>query len=147
MPTRLPEKPSLQAEYFIQRHLLESGKLDALEARARPIDPAKLPPGMKSDFLLLGAGMLRARGQPAKAVEALEKLGKGEAEGPNLEEAILLRAEILENDLKQHDKAAEVYEEYLMLFPASVRAEEIRRQLEGDASGTVSGQNSEPSAQ
>ena len=146
-PTALPAHPTLLAEYFIQRHLLEAGRLDELDRRARPIDPAKLPPFLKADFLMLSAQALRARGQPDRAVEALEKLAKNVPEGPLLEDAILLRAEVLERDLRDRKRADDVYEEYLMLFPTSVRAEEIRRTLEGEASGTISGQNSEPAAQ
>ncbi|MBI4860118.1 MAG: tetratricopeptide repeat protein [Candidatus Riflebacteria bacterium] len=125
------EKPFLTAEYYCQRLAVEMGRFDEYDRRVASIDPSKMPPAFKPDFMFLSARALRVRGQPQKAIEVLTQLLKSTPEGPVHEESLLLSADICEKDLKDTSRAKTVLQDFIMLYPRSIRAEDLRRQIEG----------------
>jgi hypothetical protein len=140
-------KPVLVPEYFRQRHAVAAGRLDEYDSRVAAVDPSRLPPAFRSDFRLLSARALRARGRPDRALAAIDSLRGGGADSPVLEEALLLAAAIHEDDLKDQAAADRVREDFLMLFPSSVRAEDVRRRLERSGPPALSTTGGEPPAQ
>jgi predicted Zn-dependent protease len=140
-------KPFVTAEYHQQRLAVECGRFDEFDRRAAAIDPAKLPPAFRPDFALLSARALRARGQPAKAIDVLSRLAKEQSESPALQDGLLLLADIHEHDLKDPAKAKAVLADFLMLYPTGVAAEEVRERLEGPAPRAMPAQGVDVPAQ
>ena len=90
------------------------------------------------DVYWLEANMRMKRGEFQEAVRLLEKIVKDYGEDILSDDAYFLQADIYERQLKNKDKAMELYREFLNKFPGSVYAAEARkryRTLRGDFSG------------
>jgi tetratricopeptide (TPR) repeat protein len=100
----------------------------------------KLPAGMinkeiMDDFFWLQANLKLKQGQFAESVSFLEKIMKEFPDDVLADDAYFLEGDIYENQLKNKEKAMEIYREFLNKFPGSVYAAEARkrfRNLRGD---------------
>jgi len=99
-----------------------------------------LPPSMinkpiKDDLYWLQANLKMKQGKFDEAIVALEKILTEYPDDILADDAYYLKAEIYETQLKNKDKAMELYREFLNKFPGSVYAAEARkrfRSLRGD---------------
>lgn len=87
------------------------------------------------DIYLLEANILIKQGQFEKAIVLLGKILTEYADDILSDDAFFLQAEVYERQLKNKDKAMELYREFLNKFPGSVFAAEARkryRMMRGD---------------
>jgi tetratricopeptide (TPR) repeat protein len=90
---------------------------------------------IRDDMYWLEANLRMKQGQFNEAISLLEKILKEYGEDILADDAYFLEADIYENQLKNKDKAMEIYREFLNKFPGSVLAAEARkrfRNLRGD---------------
>ena len=87
------------------------------------------------DVYWLEANLRMKRGQFTEALQLLDKILKEFSNDILADDAYFLRADIYENQLKNKEKAMELYREFLNKYPGSVYAAEARkryRNLRGD---------------
>ena len=90
---------------------------------------------IKDDVYWLEANVLLKRGAFDQSITMLEKIISEFGEDILSDDAYFLEGEIYEQQLKNKDKAMEIYREFLNKYPGSVYAAEARkryRQLRGD---------------
>jgi tetratricopeptide (TPR) repeat protein len=90
---------------------------------------------IRDDMYWLEANLRMKQGQFNEAISLLEKILKEYGEDILADDAYFLEGDIYENQLKNKDKAMEIYREFLNKFPGSVYAAEARkrfRNLRGD---------------
>jgi predicted Zn-dependent protease len=79
--------------------------------------------------------ILRRRGEFSTAVEKLDKIIAGYPDGIYADEAFFTKAQIFEDNLKDKEKAMEIYKEFLVKYPGSLYSAEARKRfrlLRGD---------------
>lgn len=94
---------------------------------------------IKDDVYWLEANVLLKRGAFDQSITMLEKIISEFGEDILSDDAYFLEGEIYEQQLKNKDKAMEIYREFLNKYPGSVYAAEARkryRQLRGDFNDT-----------
>jgi TolA-binding protein len=90
---------------------------------------------IKDDVYWLEANVLLKRGEFDQSITMLEKIIAEFGEDILSDDAYFLEGEIYEQQIKNKDKAMEIYREFLNKYPGSVYAAEARkryRQLRGD---------------
>jgi len=131
------EIPDITGQYFQMSIAVEFRQVDQYRERLRQIDPEAIPPPYRGDFHWLAARVARIEGRYDAAIEALDALAEVDPGGPLLQNALQLKAEILDVDLHRSDLAREVLEEFLLMFPDDLAADEIRERLiRGDDKST-----------
>lgn len=124
-------------EYAAIELLIYQNKLDEALLKLENFASAKNSPTITDDIYWLEANLLMKKG---KAEGALEKLKKIVSEFPDdilADDAYFLEGDIYEHQLKNKEKAMEVYRDFLTKFPGSVYVAEARkrfRTLRGDFS-------------
>ena len=94
---------------------------------------------IKDDVYWLEANVLLKRGEFDQSITLLEKIIAEFGEDILSDDAYFLEGEIYERQIKNKDKAMEIYREFLNKYPGSVYAAEARkryRQLRGDFNDT-----------
>ncbi|HCW07425.1 MAG TPA: hypothetical protein DGG95_08695 [Cytophagales bacterium] len=92
-------------------------------------------PGIQDDVYWLQANLLMKKGRFNEALKKLEKILSEFGDDILADDAYFLQGDIYEHQLKNKDKAMEIYREFLNKFPGSVYAAEARkryRTLRGD---------------
>lgn len=90
---------------------------------------------LTDDVYWLQATILRETGKPMEALDMLKKISTGYAEDLLGDDALYTSAQIYEYDLKNPEKAMELYKEFLIKYTNSVYVVEARKQfrlLRGD---------------
>jgi tetratricopeptide (TPR) repeat protein len=90
---------------------------------------------LTDDVYWLEATILRETGKPNEALEMLQKISTGYADDLLGDDALYTSAQIYEYDLKNSEKAMELYKEFLIKYTNSVYVVEARKQfrlLRGD---------------
>lgn len=90
---------------------------------------------LTDDVYWMQATILRETGKPNEALEMLQKISAGYAEDLLGDDALYTSAQIYEYDLKNPEKAMELYKEFLIKYTNSVYVVEARKQfrlLRGD---------------
>ena len=90
---------------------------------------------LTDDVYWLQATILRETGKPMEALDMLKKISTGYAEDLLGDDALYTSAQIYEYDLKNPEKAMELYKEFLIEYTNSVYVVEARKQfrlLRGD---------------
>jgi tetratricopeptide (TPR) repeat protein len=90
---------------------------------------------LTDDVYWLEATILRETGKPNEALEMLQKISTGYADDLLGDDALYTSAQIYEYDLKNPEKAMELYKEFLIKYTNSVYVVEARKQfrlLRGD---------------
>lgn len=96
-------------------------------------------PGILDDVYWLDANLLMKQGKFVESIAQLQKILDEYAEDILADDAYFMQGDIYEHQLKNKEKAMEIYREFLNKFPGSVYAAEARkryRALRGDFSGT-----------
>jgi tetratricopeptide (TPR) repeat protein len=104
-----------------------------------------LPAGManrtiQDDFYLLQANLKMKQGKFDESITFLEKILKEFPDDVLADDAYFMEGDIYETQLKNKDKAMEIFREFLNKFPGSVYAAEARkrfRNLRGDFKETI----------
>lgn len=90
---------------------------------------------LTDDVYWLEATILRKTGKPNEALEALQKISTGYAEDLLGDDALFTEAQIYEFDLKNQEKAMQLYQDFLVKYSNSVYVVEARKRyriLRGD---------------
>ena len=90
---------------------------------------------LTDDVYWLEATILRKTGKPNEALEALQKISTGYAEDLLGDDALYTEAQIYEFDLKNPEKAMQLYQDFLVKYTNSVYVVEVRKRyriLRGD---------------
>ncbi len=96
-------------------------------------------PGILDDVYWLDANLLMKQGKFAESILQLQKILDEYAEDILADDAYFMQGDIYEHQLKNKEKAMEIYREFLNKFPGSVYAAEARKRyrvLRGDFSDT-----------
>ena len=111
------------ADLFLYRNMLDSAwsVLDAIEQH-------NLSHPILDDVLLQKAKIRTKQGRYMEADEILQKLIDFYGDGLLADDALMLSAQLNENQLKNIDKAKEMYEKLILDHPASLYVEEARKQ-------------------
>jgi len=115
--------------------LVYQNKLDEAVKRLENFSEAKDSPGILDDVYWLEANLLMKRGKFAEAISKLQKVIDEFGSDILADDAYFLQGDIYEHQLKNKDKAMEIYREFLNKFPGSVYAAEARKRfrvLRGD---------------
>jgi tetratricopeptide (TPR) repeat protein len=92
-------------------------------------------PGIKDDVYWLEANLLMKEGKFVESITKLQKVLDEFGEDILADDAYFLQGDIYEHQLKEKNKAMEIYREFLNKFPGSVYAAEARKRyrfLRGD---------------
>ena len=122
-------------EYASIELLIYQNKLDEALKRLEDFSSAKDSPGILDDVYWLEANLLMKRGKFAEAITKLQKILDEFASDILADDAYFLQGDIYEHQLKNKDKAMEIYREFLNKYPGSVYAAEARKRyrvLRGD---------------
>lgn len=114
---------------------LVQNKIESAIARLQLIKTQFPTHTLKDDVYWLEANLEMKRGNFEKAVSLLQSVLDEFPEDILADDAYFLQADIYEHQLKQKDKAGEIYREFLNKFPGSVYVAEARkrfRALRGD---------------
>jgi TolA-binding protein len=98
-------------------------------------DQSNVTSPMLDDFYWLQANLEMKQGHFEKAISILQKIIDNFGEDILSDDALFLQADIYQNQLKNKDKAMEIYHDFLTKFPGSVYVAEARkryRTLRGD---------------
>lgn len=96
-------------------------------------------PGILDDVYWLDANLLMKQGKFAESIVQLQKILDEYPEDVLADDAYFLQGDIQEHQLKNKEKAMDIYREFLNKFPGSVYAAEARKRyrvLRGDFSDT-----------
>lgn len=126
-------------EYASIELLIYQNKLDEALKMLENFSSAKDSPGILDDVYWLEANLLMKRGKFAEAITKLQKILDEFAQDILTDDAYFLQGDIYEHQLKNKDKAMEIYREFLNKYPGSVYAAEARKRfrvLRGDFAET-----------
>jgi tetratricopeptide (TPR) repeat protein len=115
--------------------LIYQNKQDEALRKLENFSPTKDAPGILDDVYWLEANLLMQRGKFQEAIVKLQKILDEFSEDILADDAYFLQGDIYEHQLKNKDKAMEIYREFLNKFPGSVYAAEARKRyrvLRGD---------------
>ncbi|RAW03164.1 tetratricopeptide repeat protein [Pseudochryseolinea flava] len=109
--------------------------IDRLKTGVAPNGEAVSLSAMLDDILWLEANLKMKRGEFEKSIELLQQILNQFSEDILADDAYFLQAEIYDRQIKDSEKAKEMYREFLNRYPGSVYAAEARkryRTLRGD---------------
>ncbi len=115
--------------------LIYQNKQDEALKKLESFSPSKDAPGILDDVYWLEANLLMKSGKFIEAIAKLQKILDDFAEDVLADDAYFLQGDIYEHQLKNKDKAMDIYREFLNKFPGSVYAAEARKRyrvLRGD---------------
>jgi len=122
-------------EYAAIELLIYQNKLDEALKKLDNFSSAKDSPGILDDVYWLEANLLMKRGKFSEAIAKLQKILDEFALDILADDAYFLQGDIYEHQLRNKDKAMEIYREFLNKYPGSVYAAEARKRfrvLRGD---------------
>lgn len=124
-------------EYATIELLLQQNKTDEASAKLKKFvdDPANATSPMLDDFYWQQANLEMKQGNFDKSIATLQKIVDNFGEDILSDDALFLQADIYQNQLKNKDKAMEIYHTFLTKYPGSVYVAEARkryRALRGD---------------
>jgi len=129
-------------EYAATELLLYQNKIDEALKKIQEIKNGKSDSGktfsnqsILDDVYWLEANIRMKKGEFQEAIDLLQKVLKEFPDDVLADDSYFLEGEIYERQLKNKDKAMEIYREFLNKYPGSVYAAEARkrfRQLRGD---------------
>jgi TolA-binding protein len=108
---------------------------DSKEALVLVDNPINGTSAMLDDFYWLEANLEMKQGHFEAAIQILEKIVTQFGEDILADDAVFLQADIYQNQLKNKDKAMEMYRDFLTKYPGSVYVAEARKRfrlLRGD---------------
>jgi tetratricopeptide (TPR) repeat protein len=117
--------------------LVYQNKLNEALQKLEAFSSAKQTPAIADDVYWLQANLLMKKGKPEQAIEILKKILSEFGDDILADDAYFLEGDIYEHQLKNKDKAMEIYRDFLTKFPGSVYVAEARkrfRSLRGDFS-------------
>lgn len=118
--------------------LIYQNQLDEALDRLQHFQSAKSSPGIADDVYWLQANLLMKRGRFEESIAVLQKIIDEFGNDILADDASFLQADIYENQLRNKQKAQELYREFLTRYPGSVYASEARKRfriLRGDFEG------------
>jgi len=126
-------------EYASIELLIYQNKFDEALNKLEGFSPAKNSPGILDEVYLLEANLLMKRGKFTGAIAKLQKILDEFGSDILADDAYFLQGDIYEHQLKDKEKAMEIYREFLNKYPGSVYAAEARKRfrvLRGDFADT-----------
>ena len=126
-------------EYASIELLIYQNKLDEALNKLENFSVAKNAPGILDDVYWLEATLLMRQGKFTDAVAKLQKILDDFGSDILADDAYFLQGDIYEHQLKNKEKAMEIYREFLNKYPGSVYAAEARKRfrvLRGDFTDT-----------
>jgi TolA-binding protein len=117
--------------------LLQQNKTTEATAKLKEFvsDQSHATSAMIDDFYWLEANLEMKQGQFDQSIATLQKIIDNFGEDILADDALFLQADIYQNQLKNNDKAMEIYHDFLTKFPGSVYVAEARKRyrlLRGD---------------
>ncbi len=122
-------------EYASIELLIYQNKLNEALNKLENFSSAKNSPGILDDVYWLQANLLMKQGNFSDAITKLQKILDEFGSDILADDAYFLQGDIYEHQLKNKDKAMEIYREFLNKYPGSVYAAEARKRfrvLRGD---------------
>ncbi len=115
--------------------LIYQNKMDEAMQKLESFSSARSTDGILDDVYWLEANLLMKRGKFNEAIAKLQKILDDFGADILADDAYFLQGDIYEHQIKNKDKAMEIYRDFLDKFPGSVYAAEARkrfRALRGD---------------
>ena len=115
--------------------LVYQNKLDEALDNLQHFQSAKTSPQITDDVYWLEANLLMKRGKFDESIAQLQKIINEFGNDILADDAYFLQGDIYEHQLKNKDKAMEIYRDFLTKYPGSVYAAEARKRfrlLRGD---------------
>lgn len=120
----------------IELLLQQNKSIEAMQAlKAYVDDPRNMTAPMLDDFYWLDANLEMKQGHFEPAIALLQKIVDNFGDDILADDAFFLQGDIYQNQLKNKEKAMEIYHDFLTKFPGSVYVAEARkryRMLRGD---------------
>ncbi len=116
-------------EYASIELLIYQNRLEDALSKLENFSSARNSPGILDDVYWLEANLLMKQGKFADAITKLQKILDEFGSDILADDAFFLQGDIYEHQLKNKDKAMEIYREFLNKYPGSVYAAEQEKDL------------------